>query len=107
MATSGYITGRKRYQRPQGVLWSENSGSLVDGIYVPTGYEVGAATDETDLSLLDQFMILSDDNRSEMSFNTQRIEQRQRTINGRMRSYHIAYKLYISMSWNMIPSRSY
>jgi hypothetical protein len=107
MATSGYITGRKRYQRPQGVLWSENSGSLVNGIYVPTGYEVGAATDETDLSLLDQFIILSDDNRSEMSFNTQRIEQRQRTINGRMRSYHIADKLSISMSWNMLPSRSY
>jgi hypothetical protein len=107
MATKGYIDGRKRYQRPQGILWSENSGTLVDGLYVPNGYEIGSDTAETDISLLNQFVILSDDNRSEMSFNTQRIEQRQRTINGRMRSYHIADKLSISVSWNMLPSRSY
>jgi hypothetical protein len=42
-----------------------------------------------------------------MQFNTQRIEQRQRTINGRMRSYHIADKLSMSVSWNMLPSRGY
>jgi hypothetical protein len=42
-----------------------------------------------------------------MQFNTQRIEQRQRTINGRMRSYHIADKLTMSVSWNMLPSRGY
>jgi hypothetical protein len=107
MATSAYITGRKRYQRPQGILWSENSGTLVNGLYVPTGYEIGAATDETDINQLNQFLILSDDNRSEMSFNHQRIEQRQRTINGRMRSYHIADKLSMNVSWNMLPSRSY
>jgi len=28
-------------------------------------------------------------------------------INGRMRSYHIADKLKLSTSWNMIPSRSH
>ena len=39
--------------------------------------------------------------------HTQRIEQRQRTINGRMRSYHIADKLTLTTSWNMLPSRSY
>jgi len=108
MATAAYLTGRKRYQRPQGVLWSENPGTLVDGLYVPTGYEVGANTGaETDESLFNQFMILSDHNRSDMQFNPQRIEQRQRTINGRMRSYHIADKLSMSVSWNMLPSRSY
>jgi hypothetical protein len=108
MATAAYLTGRRRYQRPQAILWSENPGTLVDGIYLPTGYEVGADTgDETDESLFNQFMILSDHNRSEMQFNPQRIEQRQRTINGRMRSYHIADKLGMSVSWSMIPSRSY
>lgn len=107
MATSAYINGRKRYQRPQGILWSENAGTLQNGLYVPTGYEIGADTDETDPTLLNQFLILSDDNRSEMSFNQQRIENRQRTINGRMRSYHIADKISMSVSWNMLPSRSY
>ena len=108
MATAAYLTGRRRYQRPQAILWSENPGTLVDGLYLPTGYEVGADTgEETDESLFNQFMILSDHNRSEMQFNPQRIEQRQRTINGRMRSYHIADKLGMSVSWSMLPSRSY
>jgi hypothetical protein len=107
MTTSAYLTGRRRYQRPQGILWSNNSGTLTGGLYVPNGYEVGADTAETDTDLLNQFIILSDHNRTDMSFVPQRIEQRQRTINGRMRSYHIADKMQISFSWNMLPSRSY
>jgi hypothetical protein len=54
-----------------------------------------------------QFLILSDDNRSEIDFRPVRIEKRERMINGRMRSYHIADKLDISVSWNMLPSRAY
>jgi hypothetical protein len=107
MATSAYLTGRRRYTRPQGILWSNNAGTLSGGFYVPNGIEVGADTAETDPDLLDQFIILSDHNRGEMQFNTQRIEQRQRTINGRMRSYHIADKLSMSVSWNLLPSRGY
>lgn len=108
MATDAYITGRKRYQRPQAVLWSENSGTLINGLYVPNGYEVGAdTTGVTDSSLLNQFLILSDDNRREISITSERIEQRQRTINGRMRSYHIADKMQYSWSWEMLPSRAY
>jgi hypothetical protein len=108
MATQAYLTGRRRYQRPQAILWSENPGTLVDGFYVPTGYEIGADTPvEAPTALLDQFLILSDHNRGEIGFNQERIEQRQRTINGRMRSYHIADKLTISMSWDMLPSRQY
>ena len=53
------------------------------------------------------FLILSDHNRSEISFSTQRIENRQRMINGTMRSYHTADKLQISWNWNMLPSRSF
>jgi hypothetical protein len=107
MATSAYLTGRRRYQRPQAALWANNSGTLTGGVYVPNGQEVGANTAETDEDLLNQFIILSDHNRSEISFTPQRIEQRQRTINGRMRSYHIADKMQISFSWSMLPSRAY
>ena len=105
MATSAYLTGRRRYTRPQGILWANNAGTLSNGLYVPNGIEVGASTAST--TLLDEFIILSDHNRGDMQFNTQRIEQRQRTINGRMRSYHIADKLTMSVSWNMLPSRAY
>jgi hypothetical protein len=108
MATSAYITGRKRYQRPQAVLWSDNAGTLSNGLYVPNGYEVGADVPEgTDSSLIDQFLILSDHNRGDISITPQRIEQRQRTINGRMRSYHIADKLIFTWSWNLLPSRAF
>ena len=108
MATPAYMNQRKRYQRPQSILWSENPGTLTDGLYVPTGYEVGGNYPEgADSSLIDQFLVLSDHNRSEMDFKAQRIEQRQRTINGRMRSYHIADKLEMTVSWNNLPSRSH
>ena len=108
MATAGYITGRKRYQRPQAVLWSDNAGTLSEGLYVPNGYEVGAdVPGGTDPDLVDQFLILSDHNRGEIDVTTQRLEQRQRTINGRMRSYHIADKLNFSWSWSLLPSRAF
>jgi hypothetical protein len=108
MATAAYLTGRRRYQRPQALLWSENAGTLVDGVYLPTGFEIGAEVPaETDEALIDQFLVLSDHNRGELQFNPTRIEQRQRTINGRMRSYHIADKLTMNLSWNNLPSRSY
>ena len=108
MATAAYLTGRRRYQRPQALLWSENAGTLVNGVYLPTGFEIGAEVPaETDEALIDQFLVLSDHNRGELQFNPTRIEQRQRTINGRMRSYHIADKLTMNLSWNNLPSRSY
>lgn len=108
MATATYMSERKRYQRPQSILWSENSGTLTNGLYVPQGYEIGSTYPEgTSSDLIDQFLILSDHNRTDMSFSPQRIEQRQRTINGRMRSYHIADKLQMSVSWNNLPSRSH
>lgn len=108
MATAAYLTGRRRYQRPQALLWSENAGTLVNGLYVPTGYELQGNYDEsTDTDLINQFLILSDHNRGELNFTPTRIEQRQRTINGRMRSYHIADKLTMSVSWSNLPSRGY
>ncbi len=102
-----YLEGRKKYSRPQGMLWADNSGTLSTNeatgrsYYVPTGNEINAASGSGD------FLILSDDNRSPLEFSEQRIENRRRTVNGRMRSYHIADKLQISVSWDMLPSRSF
>lgn len=108
MASASYMTGRKRYGRPQAMLWADNPGTLVNGLYVPNGVEINANPgSETDPAQLDQFLILSDHNRQPISFSPTRIENRERMINGRMRSYHIADKYSISTSWNLLPSRSF
>ena len=110
MVDSTYIQGRKvaGRGRPQGILLSNNPGTLTqDGFYVPLGYEIGATVPEgTPSSEVDQFLILSDDNRAPLDFKIERIEKRERTINGRMRSYHIADKLSLSVSWERLPSRA-
>jgi hypothetical protein len=102
-----YIQGRKKYHRPSGMLWSENSGTLLNGLYIPQGYEIGAAVEGVDPALLNQFLLITDDNRGPLSFSEERIEKRERMINGRMRSYHIADKITLSTTWNLIPSRSH
>jgi len=93
MATSQYLSGRKKYGRPQAMLWSEFEPIVQSGFYVPAGFEVGQTTDSLDPSLIDSFIILSDDNRDKLDFSIDRLEKRERMINGRMRSYHIAYLL--------------
>lgn len=95
MATSTYMNNRRKWQRPQAMLFSDNSGTLQDGIYVPIG------TEGTD------FIILSDHNRGGLSMSKQRIEVRNRMVNGTMRSYHTADKINVSTSWQRLPSRSY
>ena len=105
MASTDYIRGRWALNglrmRPQAVMWADNFGSLSTSasstlqLAVPDGVENS------------NFIILSDDNRSELSFACERIENRQRMINGSMRSYHVADKLKISWSWDMLPSRSF
>ena len=109
MATASYILGRKRYARPQAVIWSENAGTLdTTGIYIPIGQEIGAdSTLATTSQPENQFLILSDHNRSSIQFKPTRIEQRQRMINGNIRSHHIADKMTISFSWDNLPSRAH
>jgi hypothetical protein len=107
MATTAYMSGRRRYQRPQAMLWSNNAGTLSNGVYVPTGYEVGTDAPDATTSEIDQFLIISDHNRQPIEFKPTRIEKRERTINGRMRSYHIADKMTITTSWDNLPSRAY
>ena len=113
-----YMQSRKKYNRPSGMLWSENSGTLVEDptstevpkrkIYIPYGLEVGAlALEDTAPELIDQFLMLTDDNRSPLDFSQERIEKRERMINGRMRSYHISDKMRLRTDWKMIPSRSH
>jgi hypothetical protein len=105
MATNNYMAGRKKYSRPQAMLFADNPGTKINGFYVPDGSEIGANTG-SQVNPGD-FLILSDNNRSVIDFKPVRIEKRERMINGRMRSYHIADKLQISTSWNMLPSRAY
>jgi len=108
MATSTYISGRKKYGRPQAMLWSENSGKLENGLYIPNGLEINSNPgSEVNPDNINQFLILSDDNRSSIDFGNIRIEKRERMINGRMRSYHIADKLSISFSYTNLPSRGF
>jgi hypothetical protein len=121
MASLDYMQGRKQYGRPQAILWANNPGTIVTGpnnteglndpnlavegnYYVPLGYEVNSAGY---VPGGDEFIILTDDNRKDIGITPERIETRQRTVNGRMRSYHVADKLKISISWDMIPSRAF
>lgn len=106
MTTAEYLNGRKQYQRPQGMLWSVNGANTSiqtsTGLLIPDGIEHNANS-----GLSPSFLILTDDNRSPIDFSIDRIQQRKRMVNGRMRSFHIADKLNLSVSWDMIPSRSF
>jgi hypothetical protein len=51
------------------------------------------------------YLYISDNNRSELSVSFERIEYKQRMINGTMRSYHVADKKNFSTSWEKLPSR--
>jgi hypothetical protein len=102
MATSAYMSGRKKYHRPQALLFSNNPGSVIDGKYVPDNNEFGVSGDSSR-----EFIIVSDHNRGPLDFGVQRIENRQRMVNGRMRSYFIADKRTLTISWENIPSRSF
>lgn len=95
MATGNYIDGRRKWGRPQAMLWSNNAGTIDSGLFVPLG------TEGTD------FIICSDHNRGDISLSTQRLGNRTRMVNGTMRSYHTADKMNLSTDWKNLPSRSY
>ena len=106
MASSSYRNGRWNLnslpKRPQAIAWSKTYGTKDTHIsisgattLVPTGVEY------------EDFIILSDDNRQPIQYSCERIENRKRTINAKMRSYHVADKLRISLNWEMLPSRAF
>ena len=95
MVSSAYLNARKKWTRPQAVIFSNNSNGILDGVPQISGTE------------REDFIILSDHNRSEISFKANRLENRKRMVNGHMRSYHIADKMSVSFSYDLIPSRSF
>jgi hypothetical protein len=107
--TAQYMSGRKKWARPQAMVWCDESPTLdIDGNFIPVGYELGSdTTDFSEEDLESSFIILSDHNRSQINITNERIEQRQRMANGTMRSFFIADKLSIDTSWSMLPSRSF
>jgi hypothetical protein len=64
------------------------------------------ATNQSRWELGTNYLYLTDDGRDPVSVGTERIENRQRMANGRMRTYHIADKKTFSTSWTNLPSRS-
>jgi len=105
------MSGRKKYSRPQAMLWSNNPGTTIEDeetgeiFYFPLGNEIGSSAYSPQDA--NEFLILSDHNRGEIGFSNNRIESRERMVNGRMRSYYVADKLSVSTSWDMLPSRAY
>jgi hypothetical protein len=95
MVSSAYLNARKKWVRPQAIIFSNNSGGILDGVPQISGVE------------REDFIILSDHNRGDISFKTNRLENRKRMVNGHMRSYHIADKMNVSFSYNLLPSRSF
>lgn len=98
-----YVAGRQKYARPQALIFANGYDLSDTGIMVPTGYEMQSDV----ISANENFLILSDHNRSPIDLSYERIESRERMVNGRMRSYHIADKKRLSLSWNALPSRSF
>lgn len=100
MTNNTYLSNRWKLtglrQRPQAIAWAESYTTTEAGLIVPEGNIEGQ-----------DFLILSDHNRSEINFGQQRLETRQRMVSGSLRSYHVADKLTISWSWQMLPSRAY
>lgn len=108
MTTLNYLDGRKKYTRPQALLFADFPGTTVEGenglVHVPVGNELGV--DVADASE-GTFLILSDHNRSAIDVKYNRIGQKERTINGKMRSFFVADKRTFSISWQNLPSRAF
>lgn len=107
MATRQYLDNRKKWARPQAVLFADNPPLFVDGKAVPPGFELSSdltgVTNTTD----NGFLILSDHNRGPIDVQQTRFEQRQRMANAQMRSFYIGDKLTVSLSWTLLPSRAF
>lgn len=100
MATAEYIVGRKTYRRPQALCFAESEPAEINDptygmLLVPSGNEFS------------DFIILSDHGRQALNMGVERLGTQKRGINGRMRSYWIADKLSISVSWDNLPSRGW
>jgi hypothetical protein len=86
-----FETLAQKYLRPSLIVWSDSE---------PLN---GADPSKWDLG--ENYLYISDNNRAELSVSFERIEYKQRMINGTMRSYHVADKKNFSTSWEKLPSR--
>lgn len=84
----------KKWLRPSLIIFSQNQP------VVGTGGNAG----KYDLGT--NYLYLTDDGRDALSVDPQRIEYKQRMLNGRMRSYYVADKRNFTTSWRNLPSRS-
>ena len=89
---------RRAYTRPQALVFSDKKWTFNGYAYEPPA--------DLPYSDPDHFLVLSDHNRAAISMNKNRIETRERMIDGSMRSYWVADKMNISTSWNLLPSRA-
>jgi hypothetical protein len=89
-----FETLAQKYLRPSLIIWSEDEPDLAT-----TGPNAG----KWDLGT--NYLYISDNNRAELAVSFERIEYKQRMINGTMRSYHVADKKNFSTSWEKLPSR--
>ena len=85
--------GRRKWSRPQAMLWADNAGVSSEFGYIPNGAEG------------QEFIILTDHNRADIQRPKTRIENRSRMINGTSRSYWTADKTGLTTSWTNLPSR--
>ena len=100
-ALDSYLTSRKRWEKPQAMIWSRNPGEVVKNSGPNVGLVGPKGREGTD------FIVISDHNRSPISMDMQRIESRSRMVSGNMRSYYTDDKVTINCSWNLLPSRAY
>lgn len=87
---------RRAYSRPQAIVFSDKRWTFNGTYYEPP----------SGMLEYDNFLVLSDHNRSAIDMSKERIETRERMIDGSMRSYWVADKMKISTSWNLLPSRA-
>lgn len=86
---------QQKYSRPSLIIFTENEPKAGESPSRENKWELGT-----------NYLYLSDNNRSDLAVSFERIEHRQRMINGTMRSYHIADKKTYSTSWKGLPSRN-
>jgi hypothetical protein len=94
-----YFRSRWPYTRPNLITLANNSGKYysldTNKVWLPAGIE-GV-----------DYIFLSDHNRSSANFSIERIGDRRRMINASMRSYFIADKITLPLTWEALPSRAY
>lgn len=92
------LLARKTYNRPQAMIWSDRKFSYTDST---AEYLAPVDLDEEMM----QAIVLPDHGRAPLNLGVNRIESRNRMINGTSRAFWTADKRTLSTSWENLPSR--